>query len=172
MELTFYQQSVAFMYSVLLGLALGVIYGVLKIIRIAFFSNKISVFISDIFFMLVAAMSVFYFSLAFLYGYIRIYVFIGCITGFLLYRCTLGKVTSMLYCPLINFIKKILGKIKLKLKKITKKLLKIANKILYNILTKMSIFKDKHLASTKNEKVMTGNGKRNSKSKKKSGISG
>ncbi|WP_405352302.1 spore cortex biosynthesis protein YabQ, partial [Ruminococcus sp.] len=77
MEIDFYIQSQAFLYSLLLGVALGVVYGIFKFIRTAFLSTKASVIIADIIFMLIASISLFFFSLATLFGYVRIYVVFG-----------------------------------------------------------------------------------------------
>lgn len=159
MELDFFQQSVAFFYSILLGVALGIIYGPFKMFRIAFCSKKLSVFVADVIYMLIFTLFIFYFSLAMLLGYIRIYVFIGCLLGIVLYRCTLGRLFSHIYCPIISFIKKISLNIQTKIKKSAKKLLKITYNILYNISTKIRIFRNKNnkkqntkRANTKNEK--------------------
>ncbi len=87
MEIDFYVQSQAFMYSLLLGAALGILYGAFKFIRTAFLSTKPAVIISDIAFMIVASLALFFYSLAMLYGYVRIYVVFGALldlrrTGF------------------------------------------------------------------------------------------
>lgn len=133
MELTFAQQSVAFGYSFILGLFLAVFYGALKFLRYAFSPGKTAVVILDILFMLVWAMSVFFFSLAYLMGFIRLHVIAGSVAGFLLYRLTAGRLLFRIYSPVIRFIKRILKKILLKLKIFANYLLKIVGKVLYNI---------------------------------------
>ena len=54
MEIDFYIQSQAFLYSLLFGVGLGMLYGVFKFIRVAFLSTKTAVIIADIIFMLIA----------------------------------------------------------------------------------------------------------------------
>ena len=48
MEIDFYIQSQAFLYSLLFGVGLGMLYGVFKFIRVAFLSTKTAVIIADI----------------------------------------------------------------------------------------------------------------------------
>ena len=143
MELTFAQQSVAFLYSLLLGVGFGIFYAPFKMFRLAFCSKKSSVIAVDIFFMLCVSVVIYYFSLVFIMGYVRIYVFAGCLIGFLAYRLTLGVLFSKIYVPIISFVKKITNKIVRKLKNFTKKLLKITRNILYNIINRRNIKKNK-----------------------------
>lgn len=143
MEIDFYVQSQAFMYSLLLGAALGILYGAFKFIRTAFLSTKPAVIISDIAFMIVASLALFFYSLAMLYGYVRIYVVFGALCGFAAYRFSLGKLISRIYCPIINALNVANKKIRTKFKKITEKLLKIGNNILYNIGKKIDTFRNK-----------------------------
>lgn len=133
MELTFAQQSTAFMYSLLLGVCLGVFYEALKIIRLSFGFGKAGTIALDILFMLISSISVFLFSLAFLLGFIRIYVIAGTFSGFFAYKMLIGRVAAKLYCPLISFFQKKSHNIWNIIKKIAKKLLKNTYNILYNI---------------------------------------
>ncbi len=137
------QQSTAFLYSLLLGLGVGVLYGGFKIIRVSFCSGRVSVFILDFIFMIISTLAVYIFSVAFIQGYIRVYIILGTLLGFSAYRLSLGRLFSKLYCPVIGFISNIMSKILLKIKIFTKKLLKIAYKILYNIINIRSIFRIK-----------------------------
>ncbi len=132
MELSFAQQSQAFLFSIVLGLLLGFLYGLFKIIRIAFSLGKPATVITDVLFMILSSLAVFLFSLAYIQGYVRIYVLLGAFLGTLLYRATIGHVFSRLYLPVIGFLKKILSTILKKFKKIVKMLLKTIRKILYN----------------------------------------
>ena len=77
MELTFAQQSTAFLWSVVLGIALGVVYGIFRFIRTALNFKKIATVISDIIYMMIVFSAIFFFSIAYLMGYIRVYVFVG-----------------------------------------------------------------------------------------------
>lgn len=154
MELTFAQQSAAFLYSLLLGVGLGIFYAPFKMFRLAFCTKKSSIIAVDIIFMLCVSVVVYYFSLVFIMGYVRIYVFVGCLSGFFIYWMTLGALFSRIYVPIIVFMKKITNKIVLKLKNFTKKLLKITRNILYNISNRSAIIINKLTHKTKKQRVI------------------
>ena len=133
MELSFAEQTLAFGYSVVLGAALAVLYGVIKFFRFAFSFGKAAVVACDVAFMLIWALCVFYFSLAFLRGSIRVHIIIGSGLGFALWRLTAGRQAFRLYRPVVRFFRSLFQKICRKLKIYSKYLLKIACGILYNI---------------------------------------
>ena len=116
MELSFAQQTAAFGWSVLLGIGLALFYGVLKFLRVLFSFGKAAVIVADVVFMLVWALAVFYFSLAFLSGFIRLYVFFGSFAGFAAYRLFPGRLLGRIYCTLIRALKAIFHKICIKVK--------------------------------------------------------
>ena len=159
MEIDFYIQSQAFWYSLLLGAGLGVLYGVFRLVRIAFLRSKAGVIAADTAFMLVSSLALFFYSLVTLYGYVRIYVVFGALCGFLIYRFSLGKLFSRIYCPIIKWVRAALIKFKTKFKKFTEKLLKNSNKILYNIGNKINTFRNKHKGLSVRKKVKASNGK-------------
>lgn len=159
MELTFEQQSVAFLYSLILGVGFGIVYAPFKMFRLAFCTKKSSIVAVDIFFMLCVSIIIYYFSLVFIMGYVRIYVFAGCLIGFLIYRLTLGRLFSKIYVPVIMFLKKVTNKIVQKLKKFTKKLLKITRTILYNINSRSSIIKNRLTNKAKKQRVIVNDDK-------------
>ena len=152
-ELTFAQQSEAFARSVLLGVFIAVFYGILKLIRFTFSFKTKGTVVCDVLFMLVWSLAVFYFSLAYLSGYIRLYIILGTFAGFLLYRMLLGRLFCRIYTPLIVLFRVLLNKICYILKIITKKLLKFAYRIMYNIFSK----KDTLLKNGKNNKKRKNN---------------
>lgn len=141
MELNFYQQSIAFLSSIPLGVAIGIFYGIIKFTRIAFDFRKTATIISDIIFMLLSTVALYLFSIAYIQGFVRIYVFIGCSIGFLLYRLSFGKLLTKIYSPIIYLISKIIDIISSNFKKIAKKLLKNMHTILYNVSSKRVIFR-------------------------------
>lgn len=157
MELTFAQQTTAFLWSIALGVFLGIFYGLLKIIRISASSGKALTVSLDIIFMLVSALSLFMLSLAYLLGFVRIYMFLGSLIGFLLYRITFGAAFSKLCTPIIRFVKKTLRIIFIYFKKIAKSLLKIAHKILYNKDEQLKLFSRRIKKSADDKKVMIDN---------------
>lgn len=135
------------------------LYGVFKFVRTAFLRTKTAVIIIDIVFMLIASIALFFYSLAALYGYVRIYVIFGALCGFIIYRFTLGKLFSRIYCPIINTVSGVNKKIGTKFKKITEKLLKNSNNILYNIGKKIDTFRNKQKDLSVRKKVKASNEK-------------
>ena len=145
MELDFARQSAAFLYSIPLGAALGIVYGALKLIRSAFTPKKGAVIALDIAYMLFCSLCVFYFSLGYLDGYVRVYVILGALIGFFIYRLTLGGVLQRILNPIISFLKRIIGAILTKIKIIAKKLLKNGCDILYNVGGRIVLFMSANL---------------------------
>lgn len=133
MELTFAQQTFAFFLSIVPGIAMAVVYGLLKLLRFVFSPGKAVTAVLDVLFMLTWALLIFFFSLAYLSGYIRFYVFAGSLAGFLGYRLTLGRLLFRIYRPIVVMTRRVLQKICEKLKLFAKYLLKIARQLLYNI---------------------------------------
>lgn len=157
MELTFAQQSVAFLWSIVLGISMGLFYGILKFIRFSFSLRKVATFVLDVLFMLICAFAMFLFSLGFIDGYVRFYVIAGALIGFFAYRLTLGRLICGIYISVIRIYRKILNKISLKIKIFAKKLLKIGSKLLYNKSGKEdkfnSIFNKRKKDGTEKEKT-------------------
>lgn len=142
MELTFSQQTTAFLYSLIFGTAAGLFYDIFKIIRMTFCKSKISVFVLDLIYVLIVSLNLFIFSAAYMFGFVRVFVMFGSIIGFLVCRLTVGRLLPLVYCPLIYFGERICVKISRKIKKILKKLLKNSNKILYNVNKNKGIFRN------------------------------
>ena len=56
-----------------------------------------------------------------MFGFVRVFVMFGSIIGFLLCRLTVGRLLSLVYCPLIYSGERICAKISRKIKKILNK---------------------------------------------------
>lgn len=132
MELTFAQQSAAFLYSIILGTVLGAIYGAFKLVRTALNLKKPVVFIMDFVFMQLCAVLIYLFVLAYLSGQTRLYLLPGLALGFLLFRLTLGALLFKIYNPLLSFIKRVSLYFLKKFKIFAKKVLKKLRRLLYN----------------------------------------
>lgn len=176
MEYTFIEQSVAFLYSILLGAGLSLVYIPLKVIRVTLNPKKIIVIILDILFMLIAAFATFLYALAFLNGSVRFYMILGEAIGFLLIVLTVGKVILKISVPVNKFLIINIKKISNLLKKIIKKLLKILSKVVYNVggkIYKFVGFFKKHKIHKKDqkdikpEKLKKGSKKSNNNGRKK-----
>ena len=167
MEQSFAVQSTAFLYSLPLGAVLGVIYGIIALLRKTLNLKKGTVIALDITFMLLCAVSIFYFSLGFLDGYIRVYVIFGAGLGFFIYRLTIGRLLQRILNPIISWIKRIIMAIFTKIKLIAKKLLKIGYHILYNVGGRIVFFISNNLSINKRNNKRTRYGK---KSKRKRSV--
>lgn len=147
MEISIAQQTFVFLYSILLGVILSVIYEVIRIMRVWGINKLHQLVISDCVFMIFCGFITFLFALAFSRGYVRFYIYIGEAIGFVLYRYTIGELTARLYSPIIFGIKKILDFICKVFKKLSEKLLINVCEIMYNIKKKnrfgITFFKDR-----------------------------
>ena len=167
MEQSFAVQSTAFLYSLPLGAVLGIIYGIIALLRKTLNLKKGTVIALDITFMLLCAVSIFYFSLGFLDGYIRVYVIFGAGLGFFIYRLTIGRLLQRILNPILSWIKRIIVAIFTKIKNIAKKLLKIGYHILYNVGGRIVFFISNNLSINKRNNKRTRYGK---KSKRKRSV--
>ena len=167
MEQSFAVQSTAFLYSLPLGAVLGVIYGIIALLRKTLNLKKGTVIALDITFMLLCAVSIFYFSLGFLDGYIRVYVIFGAGLGFFIYRLTIGRLLQRILNPILLWLKRIIVAIFTKIKLIAKKLLKIGYHILYNVGGRIVLLISNNLSINKRNNKRTRYGK---KSKRKRSV--
>lgn len=142
MELTFAQQSTAFLCSLVFGAAAGLLYDIFKIIRMTLCKGKASVFVTDFLYVLIVSLNLFIFSVAYMLGFFRVFVTVGSFLGFVICRLTLGRLLSLVYCPMIRFTESVCVKISQKIKKNLKKLLKNSNNILYNEGKNKGIFRN------------------------------
>lgn len=90
MEVYFSQQAAAFLWSVVLGGALGAVYDWFRIGRILWEKGGVSVFLEDLVFSLLAAVATAFCFTFTNYGQVRLFLLLGEGLGFLLYRNTLG----------------------------------------------------------------------------------
>ncbi|MDF2566818.1 MAG: yabQ [Oscillospiraceae bacterium] len=105
MEVSISEQSLIFLYSCVLGIGLGIVYDIFRIIRLAIKTGPIIIFIQDTIYFMVAAFSTFTFLLFFTDGQIRVYVLIGEFLGWILYYFTMGKLVINASKFIIKIIK-------------------------------------------------------------------
>lgn len=108
MELSISGQTLDFLLSCLLGVGLGALYDVFRILRLAFWHGKIIIGIQDILFFALAAVSSFLFMLFRCEGQLRFYVLLGELLGFIVYYFTVGFLVIRMSKCIIHWIKKIL----------------------------------------------------------------
>ncbi len=101
-------QTKSFLLSLGMGFLLGVIYDLIRIIRISFSQNKTGVILSDLFFCAVACMGTFLFCLTVNEGEIRLYLVLGEVAGFFTYYFSLGVIIFSYSEKIIGFIKRLI----------------------------------------------------------------
>lgn len=106
-EISSYSQYICFLYSLVLGVSLGIVYDLFKLDRLLFKRSKIFLFFSDILFWLISAFLIFTFCVIFSNGQIRGYIVLGTLLGFVIYRLTLSKLIFLLVNPLKKLVKKL-----------------------------------------------------------------
>lgn len=136
-----------------LGFVLGLIYELVRVLRLYISSRKVFVFITDMLFTVFSSVSVFLLFVAVDNGHIRLYMILASILGYVICLFTAGeliyaffeKIHSSVMRVITLFLKPlmfIIGKMSPKLKKVSentekvknkfKKLLKRSVKVLYN----------------------------------------
>lgn len=134
MGYTLSEQGICFLWSIVCGVMISVIYDVFSLIRLLFTKIKISVFICDFIFMILSSLVTVLFSIAFTRGYTRYFVIIGEVIGFFAYRLTLGRYTVRALGFILNKFFTFLRKTADKIIKTSKKLLQVTIGVLYNII--------------------------------------
>ena len=106
-----------FLCSLILGVFLGAVYDVFRLVRIVLPKNNTLIFFEDILFCLFATISFLLLSFNFGSGQIRGFAAAGTLGGFASYYCTLGKLVYKANEKIISFIKKIIKYIIVSIKK-------------------------------------------------------
>ena len=116
-EISNYFQWLSFGRAIVFGVGICIFYDILRFIRFVFCSSKLSTFISDLFFWIVTAFSVFCFFLATTNGQMRLYALAGISLGFLLFRVALSRLIFLTARPIRRFV----SKMNIKYKRLIKK---------------------------------------------------
>lgn len=102
-------QSTAFLWAMMLGGGLSVVYDLFRLDRLIFKRSVLSVALADILFFIISSISVFCLLLITTNGQIRAFILGGVLLGFLFFRLTLSKLMDWLLKPIkkaVNFIRK------------------------------------------------------------------
>ncbi len=115
----FLQQSISsqifiFLFSLILGLMLGIIYDVFRIVRMIINSKNIAVFIQDVLYFIISGIITFIFVLGVNSGDSRFYILAGEGIGWIIYHITLGDI-------IYKYSSKIVLSIKFKIRTLRKK---------------------------------------------------
>lgn len=108
MAIDFRTLMLFFLYSLVVGVGIGVFYDAFRIIRIILPKAYIIIFIEDILFCLSTGIILCIFIFNAGYGIIRGYAVVGTGIGFTVYYLTIGKIVYRLSEAIINLIKKVI----------------------------------------------------------------
>ena len=104
-----YTQGQIFILFFLLGIVIGSIYDIFRVIRKNFKTSDFVTQIEDIIFLIIAGILILCFIIKFCIGEIRFYVFIAIFLGILLYFLTISKPYVIILNIVVKFCKKILS---------------------------------------------------------------
>lgn len=160
------EQTVYFLCSIVLGLVLGALYDLLRVVRMLVRARGISVAVTDVVFFTVCGAITALFALPFNKGDVRAFIIFGEAVGFLSYRLTLGSVMGKFYSHLARLLRTFLQKIYKISEKIFDLLLKVISILVYNIhevvdksLNKSASVIKKHRSAGKANKASDGHNK-------------
>lgn len=106
LELSIGQQTQMFLAALLLGAALGVVYDVFRVSRLALCSGWLVILLEDLAFFALAAMALFRFFLELSLGQMRFFALVGVVLGWLLYYFTLGTLVMGISREIIAFLQR------------------------------------------------------------------
>ena len=112
MELSMTDQAVVFLFSCAVGVFLGAVYDIFRIIRVAFNSRWLSIFFQDFIFCIFSALSVILLVYYTNSGVVRWFSLAGCFLCFLIYHLTVGRIIMFMARKIIEFVRRVLNFIK------------------------------------------------------------
>lgn len=112
MEITLFSQTTFFLLSILLGAILSLLFDGIRVANAVLKDNLKRVFFEDIFYFILSAVVTFIYILIVNMGEIRVYIIVGEIIGWVLYRFTLGNFIFKIVLIIVNFIMKWINIIK------------------------------------------------------------
>ena len=126
-------QTAYFLWSLAMGIALGMLYDLLRMARMVFAAKERFVLVSDILFFGLCGVLTALFALPFNKGSVRGFIVFGEVGGFLCFRLTLGSIMGKIYAAFARFLRNINQKIAKILEKTFRFYLKTAHVIVYNV---------------------------------------
>lgn len=100
-------QAFLFLVFVVIGLIIGLLFDVFRILRISFKTKDFVTYIEDILFWIITGILVLYSIFIFNNGEIRLFIFIGIAIGVILYIMLFSSLIIKYSVYIINFIKKV-----------------------------------------------------------------
>lgn len=107
MDISQFSQPQIFLFAVLAGIIVGVLYDVFRLLRTAGLDSLLHTVIQDVVFMCCFAVIAFFFAIAFNGGEVRVYTLLGHMCGLLAYRYTVGVLTGRLFKSIALLLRKI-----------------------------------------------------------------
>ena len=104
-------ECLIFLYSIILGAVLGVVFDVFRVIRAVIPHNSFFVAFEDIIFMLIWTFSLVIFSVELSGGNIRFFCFVGSFLGFIIYFFSVGKIVITFIRSVSSLIRRLLNAI-------------------------------------------------------------
>lgn len=108
MEIVITKQLILFLWSVVLGVALSLIYSFFRVVRKYLPKYKAVIFLSDLVFWLLTALVNFIFFMSTNSGVLRGYIILGELCGFILCYFTLGRLLYAVVTRVVSFVIKII----------------------------------------------------------------
>ena len=130
---TLSDQTVYFLWSIALGAALGVVYDLVRAVRMVSRARGAGLVISDILFFVLCGIVTSLFALPFNKGGVRGFVMLGEAAGFLCWRLLPGSIMGKIYSHLAGILRKFSQKTHKIFEKTFIFLLKLTGRLLYNI---------------------------------------
>ena len=163
MGISLSDQTAYFLWSLVLGLALAVLYDVLRAVRMAVRAGRVHLMISDVVFFAVCGVITSLFALPFNKGDVRAFIIFGETVGFLAYRLTLGSVMGKVYAFFARALRGFVQKTRIFLEKIFNYLLKAAAVLLYNVSVEIDKSRKKAAQKRKKKRAEKAKAKRQSR---------
>lgn len=101
-------QTVIFLQSLLLGAALGALYDIFRILRLAVPTPSAVVFVEDLLYFALCAAATFLFMMNTIYGSVRVFVMLGELIGWILYYLTVGAAVMRAAQAIIRAVRRVL----------------------------------------------------------------
>lgn len=101
-------QALVFLQSLLVGAALGLLYDIFRVSRVAFYTSVPAVFAEDVIYFIICGLVTFFFGLTVIDGALRMFLIIGEFLGAVLYFFTLGKLVMGVAKKIIAAVKAII----------------------------------------------------------------
>lgn len=104
-------QAYLFLVFILNGIIIGILFDFFRILRKTFKTTDFVTYIEDLLFWILTGFSIIYFICTFNNGEIRLFMILGIALGILAYMFILSSYFIKINVIIINFLKKIIGKI-------------------------------------------------------------